>query len=117
VDPDGTRCALAHLLDIGGQAELVQQIAGRNNNARVRELAASAELTTWLRASGLTLGDCYQALTALDPEWGISPCEEPGCGCALAIEPIGAPALTSLAVLTALFVYRRRGREKKRSGL
>src|SRR5699024_9327374 len=33
VDASGTRCALAHLLELGGEAELVQRIAHERNHA------------------------------------------------------------------------------------
>jgi hypothetical protein len=55
VDTHGTRCALAHLLEISGQAELVRDIATYRNNARVRELSSSAELIAWLASAGLSL--------------------------------------------------------------
>lgn len=55
VDPHGTRCAVAHLMDVTGQGELVRHISKTANNARVRELARIAEVRAWLAASGLTL--------------------------------------------------------------
>ncbi len=55
VDAEGTRCALAHLLEIGGQTQLVSDVAARRNNARVHELASHAELIHWLGCAGLTL--------------------------------------------------------------
>jgi len=65
VDSHGTRCALAHLLEISGQAELVLDIAGRRNNARVRELSGSAELLAWLTSAGLSLEEAAR----IQPEY------------------------------------------------
>jgi len=55
VDEDGTRCAVAHLLEVGGRPDLVQKIAARRNHARVRELADEPELVQFLADAGLTL--------------------------------------------------------------
>ena len=57
VDGTGTRCAVAHLLELGGERELVQRIARERNNARVVELADEPRLVAWLDAAGLTLGE------------------------------------------------------------
>ena len=76
VDADGTRCALAHLLEVGGQAELVQDIAAHRNNARVRELSASAELVAWLASAGLALEEAAR----IQPEYcSITKAEECFC--------------------------------------
>jgi len=55
VDADGTRCAMAHLLEAGGASALVARIARDRNNAFVRELADEPELLEWLAAAGLTV--------------------------------------------------------------
>jgi MYXO-CTERM domain-containing protein len=55
IDEDGTRCALAHLIEVSGHGELVQHVAEHRNNARVAELASCSELRAWLASSGLTL--------------------------------------------------------------
>lgn len=68
VDAAGTRCALAHLLEVGGEAELVQRIASERNRARVRELADEPRLRAWLSAVGLTLNEA----TSLQPEYCAS---------------------------------------------
>lgn len=57
VDGRGMRCAVAHLLELGGEGELVQRIARERNNARVVELTDEPRLTAWLDASGLTLDE------------------------------------------------------------
>lgn len=55
IDPHGTRCAVAHLMDVSGASELVERIATTNNLASVRELARLAEVRAWLNAAGLTV--------------------------------------------------------------
>lgn len=57
VDDSGRRCAVAHLLELGGEGELVRRIARERNNARVAELADEPRLRAWLDASGLSLGE------------------------------------------------------------
>jgi hypothetical protein len=82
IDPHGTRCALAHLLEIGGQRELVEQIAKTRNNAHVHELAGDVELRAWLDAAGLTLEEAariqpsYCFLTVAD----VCLCNRSGTG-------------------------------------
>ncbi len=55
IDASGTRCAMAHLLELGGEQELVAKIARERNNAYVRELADEPRLLAWLEAAGLTV--------------------------------------------------------------
>jgi hypothetical protein len=55
VDAEGTRCAMAHLMELGGAASLVATIARERNFARVRELADTPELCAWLEAAGLSV--------------------------------------------------------------
>ncbi|MBX3192834.1 MAG: hypothetical protein KF819_37970 [Labilithrix sp.] len=57
IDADGTRCAMAHLMELGGAAALVARIARERNNAFVRELADEPELLAWLDAAGLSVDD------------------------------------------------------------
>jgi hypothetical protein len=54
VDAQGTRCAMAHIIDASGHGELVEQIAERSNHAYVRELARIEALRDWLRGHGFT---------------------------------------------------------------
>ncbi|HTJ84696.1 MAG TPA: hypothetical protein VL400_23415 [Polyangiaceae bacterium] len=54
VDEDGTRCAMAHLIEPTAP-DLVQHIAGARNFERVRTLADIPELARWLEDNGLTL--------------------------------------------------------------
>ena len=55
VDDHGTRCAVAHLLEVGGQAQLVEKVARQRNHARVRELLDEPALVVWLAHAGLTV--------------------------------------------------------------
>lgn len=55
VDATGTRCAMAHLLEHGGESELVAKIARERNFAYVKELADEPRLLAWLEAAGLTV--------------------------------------------------------------
>jgi hypothetical protein len=57
IDERGTRCAVAHLMEISGQGELVRHIAQTDNNARVQALARLPELRAWLHAAGLSLDE------------------------------------------------------------
>jgi hypothetical protein len=65
VDARGTRCAMAHLLELGGERALVETIARDRNLAYVRELADEPRLLAWLRAAGLTLEEA----AAIQPEY------------------------------------------------
>jgi hypothetical protein len=60
IDAHGTRCAMAHLLEFGGEAALVARVARERNYARVQELADEPRLLAWLAAAGLTL-KCYRS--------------------------------------------------------
>ncbi len=55
VDHEGTRCAMAHLIDEAGGGALVDRVSANANHAYVRELAADAELTGWLSDNGLSV--------------------------------------------------------------
>lgn len=57
VDADGVRCAMAHLLEVGGEGALVERIAGERNNAWIRELSDEPRLLAWLAAAGLTVAE------------------------------------------------------------
>ncbi len=54
IDAEGTRCAMAHLIESSGGGELVRDVAATRNNAFVRELVAEPGLVRWLRESGLS---------------------------------------------------------------
>jgi len=57
IDERGTRCAVAHLMEISGQGELVRHIADTENDARVQSLARLPEVRAWLAAAGLSLDE------------------------------------------------------------
>jgi len=60
IDRSGTRCAVAHLLELGGEGALVRQVAAAKNNGLVRELARDSRLVAWLEAAGLTLEEASE---------------------------------------------------------
>ena len=57
VDAGGTRCAMAHLLELGGEGALVERIARERNNARIRELVDEPRLLAWLAAAGISVAE------------------------------------------------------------
>src|SRR6185295_2199400 len=57
VDANGIRCAMAHLMELGGAATLVARLAHERNNAFVRELADEPQLLAWLDAAGLDVAE------------------------------------------------------------
>jgi hypothetical protein len=76
VDAAGTRCAMAHLLELGGERALVDKIARERNNAYVRELADEARLLAWLRAAGLTVEEA----AAIQPAYCADEMSDCICG-------------------------------------
>lgn len=54
IDAHGTRCAMAHLMEIGGAGPLVAEIAATRNNAFVAELADDPRVLAWLAAAGIS---------------------------------------------------------------
>jgi hypothetical protein len=57
VDPDGTPCAVAHLMIESGSAELVQRVAETDNYVRIATLAGGP-VVDWILRSGLTQMEC-----------------------------------------------------------
>ncbi|MBZ5710201.1 MYXO-CTERM sorting domain-containing protein [Nannocystis pusilla] len=57
IDPHGTRCAMARLIESTGHTALVAEVAARRNFAWIRELAGDAALLAWLDESGLTAAE------------------------------------------------------------
>ena len=55
IDEHGTRCAMAHLLELGGAGTLVAEIAATRNHAFVAELASDPRVVAWLDAAGLSV--------------------------------------------------------------
>jgi hypothetical protein len=65
VDRHGTRCAMAHLLELGGEHALVEKIRTTRNEARIAELADEPRLLAWLAAAGLSVSEA----AAIQPEY------------------------------------------------
>lgn len=76
VDQEGTRCAVAHLLEVGGEHGLVQKIARERNHARVKELADEPRLLSWLEAAGLSVEEA----AVIQPSYSCTPAAECVCG-------------------------------------
>ena len=68
VDRDGTRCAVAELIALSGNADLVARVAAASNTAYVAELAGDAELSRWLVEHGLTAAEAARIQPAYDPD-------------------------------------------------
>ena len=66
VDPYGTRCAMAYLIEQSGHGGLVARVATNNNNARIRDLKTDPELVAWLQENGLTAGEAARIQPAYD---------------------------------------------------
>ncbi len=66
VDADGTRCAMAHLIEASGDAALVEAVASSRNNAFVKELADEPALIDWLETNGLTVEEAAR----IQPSYG-----------------------------------------------
>ncbi|MFY0535977.1 hypothetical protein [Nannocystis pusilla] len=57
IDPHGTRCAMARLIESTGHAALVARVATHRNFALIRELEGDAALQAWLDEFGLTAAE------------------------------------------------------------
>lgn len=66
IGDEGTRCAVAALLETTGEHALVEKIARERNLAYVPELADEPGLAAWLEANGLTLEEA----AAIQPAYG-----------------------------------------------
>lgn len=81
IDRHGTRCAMAHLLELGGERGLVQRIHGSRNRARIAELADEPGLLAWLAAAGLTVAEA----AAIQPGY----CDDNvGCVCSAGVASV-----------------------------
>jgi hypothetical protein len=74
IDEHGTRCAMAHLLELVGAHELVQRVARTNNLARIRELAGDPELLQWLMVMGLTVEEAARIQPSYCHFWKWANC-------------------------------------------
>jgi hypothetical protein len=77
IDPFGTRCAMAHLLEVCGFHGLVARVARTNNLARIRELASDPELLWALAAMGLTVAEAAR----VQPSYETSCNDGKSCFC------------------------------------
>jgi len=76
VDDDGTACAVGHLMIASGAVDVAREIAARENNALVPDIATAAA-HDWIAASGLSVAECAR----IQPNY--CPCPEeydPVCG-------------------------------------
>lgn len=65
VDRFGARCAMAALIEASGHEDLVARVARDHLYAHIMDLAADAELRTWLDEHGLTLAEAAR----IQPEY------------------------------------------------
>ena len=63
----GTLCAVGFLLASTGRADIVDRVAGVNNNVYVAELAGDTAFTAWLVEQGITLDEAARIQV---PYWG-----------------------------------------------
>ena len=94
IDAHGTRCAVAHLMDISGLGALVQHIAATDNAARVRELVRLAEVRAWLAAAGLSASEAARIQPAYRSECTITEAE--ACFC-----PANPPSNLALGTIVS----------------
>ena len=66
VDQEGTRCALAHLMESTGEHALVARIRTERNNARAVELSDDPQVRQWLVAQGITLDEAARIQPTYD---------------------------------------------------
>jgi hypothetical protein len=64
-DEHGTLCAMAYLVAATRRSDIVDEIARRQNNAYIPELAADARLEAWLDSVGLTVAEAAR----IQPEY------------------------------------------------
>lgn len=60
IDEEGTRCAVAHLLERTGEAALAAEVARTRNYALVPELARDARLAAWMARAGFSVAETAQ---------------------------------------------------------
>jgi hypothetical protein len=74
IDRDGTRCAMAYLIEESGAGDYVRKVAAKMNNAYVPEIGRDAELGgtlhAWLDANGLTETEAAR----IQPSYGGGGC-------------------------------------------
>jgi hypothetical protein len=75
VDHEGTRCAMAQLIDKTGNEGLVDRVARSANHAYLAELALDAELAQWLVEHGLSAEEAAR----VQPSYCVTPANECVC--------------------------------------
>ena len=65
IDDSGTRCAVAHLMEVSGHGAQAATIARTRNFARVHEMSDDPGLAGWLAATGFTVDEA----AAIQPEY------------------------------------------------
>jgi hypothetical protein len=76
VDHEGTRCAVAYLMESEGAGVLVDRIVGAANHAFVPELALDAVVRDWLLAQGVSVEEAAR----IQPSYCYSAAEACVCG-------------------------------------
>lgn len=77
IDRNGTRCAMAHLIEESGHGAFVARVAATRNNARIAELSGDPQLIAWLGENGMELAEAAR----IQPEYCYThPCSDPMCG-------------------------------------
>ena len=102
VDRNGTRCAMAYLIEQSGRGDLVARVAATNNNARIRDLKADPELVAWLRANGLTAGEAG----LIQPSYGGPPPAPPADAASVGYKTTTGVAVGASVVTLALNAAR-----------
>jgi|JI10StandDraft_1071094.scaffolds.fasta_scaffold31166_6 hypothetical protein len=75
VDAEGTRCAVAHLLEISGEEALMHRLAATHNRSEVLDFADDPAMLAWLDEQGLTPAEA----AAIQPSYEGPP--QPTCLC------------------------------------
>ena len=66
----GARCAVAHLLESSGRADIVHRVARQDNNVRAVDLSADTAFTAWLHEQGITLVEAARIQPTYEGESG-----------------------------------------------
>lgn len=82
VDAEGTRCAMAHLIEATGAAAFVERVVATANNAFVPELAGDPKLVAWLEREGLTAEEAAM----IQPSYCSTPAQD--CFCYMGYEAV-----------------------------
>jgi hypothetical protein len=88
IDHGGVRCAMAHLMELGGAAPLVAEIAAQRNHAFVRELADDPRVVAWLEAAGISVDEA----AAIQPSYCAQSWSDCICGSVWSVDEARAPA-------------------------